>query len=243
MAMMAHLGESAAPRIMTSGLSRVAASHSFRCDARQAEERFRIFDQWIAGVPSFTLGEVLPLPIVKGFQPTYVDASDSGIKVISTLAIQNMTIDSASCRIAQSVDYGASNVRKPRVNDVLLTVDGGTSIGKPVLFDLEGEYAVDSHIAMLRPENLDPDLLVYFLASPLGQLQFQRAESGASGQTAVTEDDIRRFKFPVVSASVERNAIAEVTSAREEARRLREEARKRELKGWEAFLRDCSPGL
>lgn len=38
---------------------------------------------------------------------------------------------------------------------------------------------------------------MYLLASPLGQMQFRRAESGASGQTTVTEDDIRRFVFPI----------------------------------------------
>jgi hypothetical protein len=27
-------------------------------------------------------------------------------------------------------------------------------------------------------------------------MQFRRAESGASGQTTVTEDDVRRFLFP-----------------------------------------------
>lgn len=35
-----------------------------------------------------------------------------------------------------------------------------------------------------------------FVASPIGQLQFNRAESGASGQTSVTEEDLRRFRFP-----------------------------------------------
>lgn len=49
---------------------------------------------------------------------------------------------------------------------------------------------------VLRPEGLSSLALVYLLASPLGQMQFRRAESGASGQTTVTEDDVRRFRFP-----------------------------------------------
>jgi hypothetical protein len=51
-------------------------------------------------------------------------------------------------------------------------------------------------VVVLRPQTLSPLALVYLLASPLGQMQFRRAESGASGQTTVTEDDVRRFIFP-----------------------------------------------
>jgi hypothetical protein len=77
-----------------------------------------------------------------------------------------------------------------------LTVDGGVSIGKPALFDLPDSFTVDSHVVILRPKQLSALSLVYLLASPLGQMQFRRAESGASGQTNVTEDDVRRFIFP-----------------------------------------------
>jgi hypothetical protein len=228
---------------MRSSLGEVANSYSFRCDAKQAEGRFKAFDTWIQGVPHVVLGDVLPDPIVKGAQPAYAEGVDTGIVVITTMAIQNLSVDPAGCRIAQSADYGDGNVRKPRLNDVLLTVDGGTSIGKPVLFDLTGDFAVDSHVAILRPVGLDPFMLVHLLASPLGQLQFQRAESGASGQTAVTEDDIRRFRFPLLGADVEAKAIADVREARAEAQRLRQEAASREDRGWEEFLKDCAPGL
>jgi hypothetical protein len=126
---------------------------------------------------------------------------------------------------------------------VLLTVDGGTSIGKPVLFDLSGDWAVDSHVAILRPVGLDAALLVYLLASPLGQLQFQRAESGASGQTSVTETDLRRFRFPHLATDVAREAVRAVTEAAREAARLRTAAATTLEEGWEDFLQTCAPGL
>jgi hypothetical protein len=228
---------------MRSGLGDVAESYSFRCDAKQAERRFRDFDRWIGGVAHFVLGDVLPERIVKGSQPVYTDGAVVGVAVITTMAIQNLSVDPAVCRIAEGVDYGDGNVRRPRMGDVLLTVDGGTSIGKAVVFDLPGDYAVDSHVAILRPVGLDPVVLVHLLASPLGQLQFQRAESGASGQTAVTEEDIRRFRFPLLDPDVQARAIADVREARAKALGLREEADAFEQKGWEAFLKDCAPGL
>jgi hypothetical protein len=227
---------------MKMSVSDVASSYSFRCDAKQAERRFRDFDKWIAGVANFTLGDVLPEPFVKGSQPEYADEATTGITVITTLAIQNLAIDPAGCRIALSVDFGDGDARRPRASDVLLTVDGGPSIGKPVLFDLTGDYAIDSHVAILRPSDIEPTMLVHLLASPLGQLQFQRAESGASGQTAVTEDDIRRFRFPAIDTTLEK-AIADVKTARADADRLRAAATEKEDQGWEAFLQACAPGL
>ncbi|MFF7682411.1 hypothetical protein ACFZA2_06560 [Microbacterium sp. NPDC007973] len=225
-----------APRIGRRTLADVAASHTFRLDAKQAEERFALFDKWIEGIDHFLLGDMLPAPVVKGAQPNYVDGLDEGVRVITTMAIQSLAIDERACRIALSVDYGTDSVRRPRADDVLLTVDGGTSIGKAALFDLDGLYAVDSHVAILRPVGIEPGLLVHLLASPLGQLQFQRSESGASGQTAVTEDDIRRFRFPVLSDEAATRALTDVRAARAEAQALRKQAEDREAQGWTEFL-------
>ena len=176
MGVIGHLGPSPAPRIMKATLADVAGTHSLRCDVKQAEQRFREFDAWMSSVPHWTLGRYLPDPIVKGLQPAYVNSIDEGgTPVISTVSIRDLAIDETVCRLAAEVDYGPAEARKPRADDVLLTVDGGSSIGKPVLFDLGGDWAVDSHVAILRPRGLDPELLVYLLASPLGQIQLQRA--------------------------------------------------------------------
>ena len=75
-------------------------------------------------------------------------------------------------------------------------MDGGVSIGKPLHFTSCQEMTMDSHIVALRPDGIGPLSLAYLLASPLCQIQFRQAESGASGQTSVTEDDVRRFKIP-----------------------------------------------
>lgn len=244
MGVIGHLGPGPTPRQMKGSLADVCRSHTLRCDAKQGEQRFRDFDSWIASVSHWSLGDRLPGPIVKGSQPEYLDgADDSGVPVISTLAIQGLAIDQKACRRVVAPDYGLRAIRKPRVGDVLLTLDGGSSIGKPVLFDLEGEWAIDSHVAILRPVGIDPKLLVFLLASPLGQVQFQRAESGASGQTAVTEDDLRRFVFPEIEATKAATALAEVEAASVEAERLRREAEAKEDAGWTQFLAACAPGL
>lgn len=225
------------PRVMNARLSDIARSHTLRCDARQWEKRFERLDEYLAAMECFELGDVLPSKMVKGKQPVYADTVDAeGTPVINTMSIRDLGIDVGACRIAIEIDHGPEALRRPRLNDVLVTVDGGTSIGKPVLFDLEDEYGIDSHVGILRPVGITPDLLVFLLASPLGQLQFQRAESGASGQTSVADDDIRRFRFPVMEAETALRAVQSVRQAREEAADLRAQATASEEAGWSKFL-------
>lgn len=182
----------------TSSLSLIATNYAFRCDAKFADTAVLDVLKKVESAGYFALGDYLPQPFVKGIQPDYLDQpTDDSVPVISTLAIQNLAIKERDCRHIAREDFeGLSDERKLAEGDVLLTVDGGVSIGKPCLFDLKSDYSMDSHVVVLRPEGLSSLALVYLLASPLGQMQFRRAESGASGQTTVTEDDIRRFRFP-----------------------------------------------
>ncbi|MBX2997123.1 MAG: hypothetical protein KF893_01335 [Caldilineaceae bacterium] len=228
------------PIVRESSLVLISKSHTLRCDAKQAEKRFVIFDQLIEQVDFFQLGEYLPDPFVKGSQPSYVESLDSvGIPVINTLSIQDMAINLETCRYISEEDFAILDEnRKLRSGDVLLTMDGGTSIGKPALFNIEDDFTVDSHVAILRPVGIEPMAIVYLLASPLGQMQFQRAESGASGQTAVTEYDVRRFRFPKVQVKTLSGLVEELNSAREAILREKENLRQRERASWEQFNRN-----
>jgi len=225
------------PLAMTASLSLVAKSHTIRCDARQAEKRFAEFEVFISSVEHFYLGDFLPNAFVKGKQPQYIESLEpSGVPVINTLAIQQLSIRVEECRFITQEDYDAlDDERKPKKNDVLLTVDGGPSIGKPVSFDLEEDYAIDSHIAILRPVSLDPKWLVYLLASPLGQVQFQQAESGASGQTGVTEEDVRRFRFPVIKEQDIEQILGDLDRERAKIVELASTMREAEERAWGEF--------
>lgn len=155
------------------------------------------------------------------------------VPVVNTLCIQNLAIQSSDCRHIAREDFNAlSDERRLRNGDVLLTVDGGVSIGKPVLFNLEGDFTMDSHVVVLRPVGLSALALVYLLASPLGQMQFRRAESGASGQTTVTEDDIRRFIFPQSILKTIDNVVAKIEVKRKEIMDQRRELDRKEIALW-----------
>jgi hypothetical protein len=225
------------PLVLWASLSLVGKSHTLRCDAKQAEPQFKAFDDYLASVEHFFLGDCLPQPLVKGRQPRYLESPDpDGVPVVSTLAVQNLRVHPEQCRFISPEDFDAlPDEKKPKPNDVLVTVDGGGSVGKPALFDLDDDFAVDSHVAILRPVGIDPQVLVYLLASPLGQVQFQRAESGASGQTGVSEEDIRRFRFPVVPPGEIRKLAAALAARLGEIGREAAALRRREADAWAAF--------
>src|SRR5215211_183073 len=124
------------PLFRIANLSLVAQSHTLRCDAKQAEKRFADFDDLMSSVPTLELGDYFPEPFTKGLQPTYLEKPDEeSVPVISTIAVQNLTIDKAACRyISREAFEALPDDRKLKKGNILLTVDGGTSIGKPCLF-------------------------------------------------------------------------------------------------------------
>ena len=69
----------------------------------------------------------------------------------------------------------------------------------------------------------------------MGQFQFRRAESGASGQTAVTEEDIRRFVFPSSILPTLDDVVATIEKEREEIRKARAALDDREIKTWKSL--------
>ena len=222
------------PKAFTSSLQLISTNYALRCDAKYADPDVISIEKKVREAGFFVLSSYLPLPFVKGVQPNYLDQlTEDSVPVINTLSIQNFTVRIDHCRHIAREDYDAlSPERQLRRGDVLLTVDGGVSIGKPVLFDLDRESTIDSHVVILRPEDLSAMALVYLLASPLGQVQFRRAESGASGQTTVTEDDIRRFIFPCSILKSVDDVVAKIESERRRIANQRRKLDEKEANLW-----------
>lgn len=217
----------------TLSLADIATAHTLRCDAKHFSNNFVRNDKRIRAKPYFQLGDYLP-PFTKGTQPIYLDApSDDSVPIVNTLAVQRLSISEDHCRHISREDFDAlEHDKRLRPGDVLLTMDGGVSIGKSTVFSSKGEFSVDSHVCILRPNGLDPKALMYLLASPIGQQQFRRAESGASGQTSVTEEDVRRFMFPESALKGLDAVVVEIEKEREAIKVEREKLLQREAQAW-----------
>lgn len=227
-------------------LSAAARTPTLRIDAKQAAPECVRLDALLDGLETMLLNETLPEPFVKGRQPNYLDESaDEGALVVNTGAVRPLGIVFGLCRRIAADSYESlAQARKLQDGDVLLTTDGGTSIGKAAVFTtpiaedgnlVDCGFTVDSHVAILRPRGISPTLLAYLLCSPMGQLQFQRAESGASGQTSVSEEDVRSFRFPRVPSVDADMACEQFRDALKKARRLETEAYTTRDNGWNAF--------
>lgn len=220
-------------------LSEISRIHSLRCDAKQFEEKYSELQKMINMEDTFYLGELIPQPLVKGGQPPYIDGTD-GVPVINTLSIQHLQINVEDCRYISEEDYEyLLESRKLKKGDVLLTMDGGTSIGKSAVFCLDGDFTVDSHVAIIRPVGISAKAMAYLLASPMGQLQFNKAESGASGQTAVTEEDLRRFQFPRVMLENIEYLAEDLDKKREKINEKKKMLEAEELEAWNIFSNAC----
>ncbi len=213
----------------------ISTSYALRCDAKFADDTVLDIDNRIRNSGFFELGEFLPSPFVKGIQPNYLDQPNGdSVPVVNTLSIQNLSLQIENCRHIPREEFDElSEERKLKRDDVLLTVDGGVSIGKTLLFDRDDDFTLDSHVVALRPTGISPLALVYLLASPLGQVQFRRAESGASGQTTVTEDDVRRFVFPRSILKTIDHVAKKIEKERNQIAKQRMELASREASLWQ----------
>ena len=85
-------------------LYEIRKTHSLRCDAKQFEKKYSALKKMIDTEDTFYLGELIPQPLVKGGQPSYIDGTD-GIPVINTLSIHHLQINLEDCRYISEEDF------------------------------------------------------------------------------------------------------------------------------------------
>jgi type I restriction-modification system DNA methylase subunit len=125
------------------------------------------------------------------------------------------------------VFYEANPATHVQRGDVLVTTTGLGTIGRVALFDTDEPCMTDGHITTLRlavPRHMDPDFLVHYLRSPLGQMQMDRYTVGCTGQVELNDRDLRQLKVIYPKDSDEQNAVlSEAKQHEETANRHREE--------------------
>ena len=138
----------------------------------------------------------IALMIQRGKSPKY---GDCGFQVIKSGQARGYYEFDFSKRYYLSSDFKMDN-RKLQKEDILINSTGVGTAGRVTYFALDDNYAVDSHITILR---LDKSIaLSKFILYCLGHIGFDNIEKmakGQSGQIELSLEIIKNIKVPIPS--------------------------------------------
>lgn len=160
---------------------------------------------------------------------------------VSPFAMQRLEDISSMIRRGKSAKYGNSNIqiiksgqargychfdfskhyfvsedfvpdeRNLQKGDVLINSTGVGTAGRVTLFTLDGEYVVDSHVTIVRPdsEKVIPKYMLYALAD-IGFKNIEAMANGQSGQIELALNTICGIKIPLPSLDIQQKIVAEI---------------------------------
>lgn len=212
----------------TQGFNRVWAAG--RLDAEHFQPRYYTLLARIQETrQSVRLGDWAVEPIRRGVQPEYDDNGD--VIVINSQHVGKTHVDLESNRRTTRT-FAEQNPRAiVRPYDVLLNSTGYITIGRCQTIFTEVPAIVDGHVSIIRPKpGLDPVYLGLFLNSLPGQMQTERSWTGSSGQIELRTELIENYTVWKPDMTFQRRLrelVEEAHTAREEARGLLEDAKRR----------------
>jgi hypothetical protein len=211
----ASLAAKSAERTSKVGLSQ--AFDAGRIDAQCFSPQALVYEQWLKGVASDRIGQLLAYA-VKG---TRHQESDSGstdycsIKHISNMEI----VDASKCT-------PGSNEPSAKKDDLLLAVTGAT-IGKVGMVKRYPALAFSGDMLLMRAnKRIDPHYLLLTLGHDVGQIQFRRWTTGSTNGH-LAPHDVRRVLIPRLAAEEEAaiaKAVSDSLADRQESEKLLNQA-------------------
>ena len=100
--------------------------------------------------------------------------------------------------------------RKLQKGDILINSTGVGTAGRVTAFDLDGDFVVDSHITIFRPnENIYSEYALLVLAAGIGFKTLEKMADGSSGQIELAIDTLKSIKIPVPPKPVQQQIIDE----------------------------------
>jgi type I restriction enzyme M protein len=99
--------------------------------------------------------------------------------------------------------------RQLQKGDLLINSTGKGTAGRVTYFDLPGEFVVDSHVTIFRPNSrLNPKFGLYSLAR-IGFKELESLADGASGQIELTLDTIGQIQIPLPPIEIQNQIVKE----------------------------------
>ncbi len=116
--------------------------------------------------------------------------------------------------------------RKLKSGDILINSSGVGTAGRVTLFNLDGDFVVDSHITVLRPDQ--SQILPDFLLQSFVKIGFKTIEDmakGQSGQIELNLETIKNIKIPLPSLSEQEKIVTDIELFESQISDLEEKAK------------------
>ncbi len=106
--------------------------------------------------------------------------------------------------------------------DILINSSGVGTAGRVTLFDLDGDFVVDSHITILRVDKTKalPKYILYALAN-LGFKTIEKMATGQSGQIELSLATVNNIRLPLPSLEEQNKIVMEIQQIEEQLAELK----------------------
>ena len=150
--------------------------------------------------------------IQRGKGPKYIEYSD--LPVINQKCIRWIGIQKEHLKYVDPEQWsGWGKERYVRVGDVLWNSTGTGTIGRAALVKnlMAGEkYVVDSHVTIIRPRDIDPQYVHYWIMSPAVQGSIESMQSGSTNQVELSKSAVETLPIPVAPPEQQKSIVAEI---------------------------------
>ena len=153
--------------------------------------------------PLKTIDELQVL-LKRGKSPTYGDSKVQVIKSGQARGYRDFDF-SSKYYLAKDTEI---DERKLQKGDILINSTGVGTAGRVTLFELDGDYVVDSHITIFRPnDEVLPTFVLLVLSSVVGFKTLEKMADGSSGQVELSIETIKSIKVPVPPIPVQQEIV------------------------------------
>lgn len=117
-----------------------------------------------------------------------------------------------------------SDERNLQKGDILINSTGVGTAGRVTLFDLDGEYVVDSHVTIVRldQEKALPKYVLYALAN-IGFKNIEAMATGQSGQIELALPTVNALRIPLPPIDVQKEIVTEIETIEQEMRSIQKD--------------------
>ncbi len=153
--------------------------------------------------PLKTIDELQVL-LKRGKSPTYGDSKVQVLKSGQARGYRDFDF-SSKYYLAKDTEI---DERKLQKGDILINSTGVGTAGRVTLFELDGDYVVDSHITIFRPnDEVLPTFVLLVLSSVVGFKTLEKMADGSSGQVELSIETIKSIKVPVPPIPVQQEIV------------------------------------